>query len=195
MTLAGPDAASPLGRLLDRLAAEGEDGGEAYERLRRLIHRFFEVRGRHDADVLADEVLDRLGRRLDQGTTIEDLGAYARGIARLVLLEAERRPFMSSLEVEPAAPTPTPEDETMDDCLTSCLARLSSDTRQQVIDYYTADGRARIDGRKRLADRLGVSPTGLRLRMLRLRMQLEHCIMRCRGAAPGNAWRPRITSS
>ncbi len=195
MTSPGPEPDVPLGRLLDRLRAAGEDAGQAYESLRRLVSRYFEVRGRPDADVLADEVLDRLARRLDQGTDVEDLGAYARGIARLVLLEAERRPRPASIDVEPPAPEPVHDDEAVHRCLTTCLARLDPEARQQVLAYYTADGRARIDGRRRLAEHLGVSPTALRLRMLRLRVQLEHCILRCRGALPGNGWRPRSTSS
>ena len=195
MTATAPEGDDALVRLLDRLGAEGRDAGEAYESLRRLVSRYFEVRGRHDADVLTDDVLDRMARRLDSGTAIEEVGAYARGIARLVLLEAARRPRTEHLDVDPLAPTPAPDEEATDRCLSSCLAGLAPETREHLLTYYTADGRGRIDGRKRLAEQLRVSATALRLRMLRLRMQLEHCILRCRAAIPRNGSQPRSTAS
>ncbi len=195
MSRMGHESDAPLARLIERLESAGGDAGEAYEALRRLLIRYFEVRGRHDADVLVDQVLDRLAHRLDDGTAVEDLGAYARGIARLVFLEALRRQPDARIHVEPVAPDPATDDETMDQCLSSCLARLDSGARRQVLAYYAADGRARIDGRKTLADQIGISATALRLRMLRLRMQLEACINRCRDASPGNGQPSRSTSS
>jgi hypothetical protein len=38
-----------------------------------------------------DETLDRLGKRLEGGAVVEDVPSFARGIARLVLLEHWRR--------------------------------------------------------------------------------------------------------
>jgi DNA-directed RNA polymerase specialized sigma24 family protein len=107
-------------------------------------------------------------------------------MAKLVLLEARRRPAPVVLDVEPPAP-PSQADglvgeaEADSACLDRCLARLDQTTRSQITAYYTADGRGRIDGRKRLAAALGVSATALRLRMLRLRFALEQCMHGCLG--------------
>lgn len=175
-----------LDALLQRLGPTPEAAGDAYESLRRMLCRYFEVRGARDAATLSDEVIDRLARRLLDGTQIADLGAFARGTARLVLLEAHRRPAEETLDGEPAAPTTGAEglpDETDAElrCLDRCLARLDDTTRFQITTYYAADGRGRIDGRKRLATSLGVSATALRLRMLRLRFVLEQCMQGCLG--------------
>lgn len=195
-----PPASHLLDVLLDRLGPAPDAAGEAYESLRRMLCRYFEVRHAHDATALSDEVIDRLARRLQDGTTIGDVGAFARGTARLVLLEARRRPSPVALDVEPPAPESdadglTAEAEVDSHCLDRCLARLDAATRSQIRAYYTADGRGRIDGRKRLAASLGVSATALRLRMLRQRFALEQCMRGCLGDTGGrNARGPGRTT-
>ncbi len=91
----------PLLRLLSRLGSSDETAGDAYEALRRLLCRFFEVRGATDADGLTDQVLDRVSRRVRDGVEIADVHAYARGVARLVLLESRRRPAAEPLPDDP----------------------------------------------------------------------------------------------
>ncbi len=197
MTEPGLRADEPLTHLLHRLGPTPDEAGETYEGLRRLLQRFFEVRGRHDAESLADDVLDRLARRLADGTDIADVPAYARGVARLVLLEAYRRPVAAPLDDEPVAveaPHPPTDDATVA-CLDRCLERLEPETRRQVIDYYTAEGRGRIDGRKRIAARLGVSATALRLRMLRARLSLERCVGGCLARGAHRNTRPSGSTS
>jgi len=181
-----PDGSALLDLLLERLAPTRDEAGDAYESLRRMLCRYFEVRDAHDAPELSDEVIDRLARRLQDGTEVGDIGAFARGTARLVLLEARRRPALVVLDVEPPAP-PSQSDALVGEaeadarCLDRCLARLDGPTRAHITTYYTADGRGRIAGRKRLAVSLGVSATALRLRMLRLRFALEQCMRGCLG--------------
>jgi len=177
----------PLLGLLRRLGSSDEAAGEAYEALRRLLCRHFEVRDCPDAEGLADQVLDRVSRRVSDGVEIGDVHAYARGVARLVLLEARRRPAPEPLLVEPSI---APEDvggadEEAARCLEQCLDRLDASMRAGVIAYYTDDGRGRIDGRKQLAAQLGLSATALRLRMLRQRLSLEQCVRGCAGRPLG----------
>jgi DNA-directed RNA polymerase specialized sigma24 family protein len=181
MTRATRPADAPLTRLLQRLGETPDAAGEAYESLRRLLYRYFEVRGCRDASVLSDEVFDRMSRRLADGVEIADIGAYAHGIARLVLLEARRRPVDGTLDAEPAAEVDDDQQarEATAACLDRCLARLGATTRAEVLAYYAAEGRQRIDGRRQLAVRLGVSATALRLRMLRVRLTLERCVDAC----------------
>lgn len=185
MTLDTAPADSPLGALLQRLGPTPDAAGDAYETLRRLLCRYFEVRGTPDAPALCDEVLDRLSHRAADGVDIADIGAYARGIARLVWLESLRRPVEAPLEHEPASMVASAESlegvETHAACLDRCLSTLDPSMRSHVIAYYTADGRGRIDGRKQVARTLGVSATALRLRMLRVRLALERCMQDCLG--------------
>ena len=167
--------------LLQRLGDDPERGGAGYESLRRALVRFFDWRGAHAPDVCADETLDRLARRLDEDASIEDVRGFAHGIARLVLLEQWRRPRelpagVGDERLPAAAPARrrTRARRASSAAWPSCrttAARSSS-------SYYAAEGRQKIDGRKRLAAALGVSDTALRNRAQRLRDRLERCIRR-----------------
>jgi DNA-directed RNA polymerase specialized sigma24 family protein len=167
--------------LLQRLGDDPERGGESYESLRRTLVRFFDWRGAHAPDVCADETLDRLARRLDEDASIEDVRGYAHGIARLVLLEQWRRPReLPAGEVEGrlTAAAPSAEEDPREACFERCLAELPPDGRALILEYYAAEGRQKIDGRKRQAAALGLSDTALRNRAQRLRDRLERCIRR-----------------
>lgn len=176
--------ASALARLLERLDADPEQAGLGYEALRRKLVSFFTWRGARIPEECADECLDRLATRLEQGTLIQDVPRFALGIARLVLLERWRRPDACAApaadgELE-ALPAPSPPDQDLlHDCLEGCLARLPGESRDLILRYYVGQGRARIDRRRALAEELAVSESALRNRAQRVRDQLERCITAC----------------
>ena len=171
-------------RLLERLHPDADEAAREYERLRRALTKFFDWRGVWPADECADETLDRLARKLET-TTVDDVGKYAHGIARLVLLERQRAPKFSSidtmLDVTPAV-SPTTEDEEKDrlhDCFERCLAALPEESRTLVVRYYEGERDAKISNRRRLAAALGVTENALRSRVQRLRDRLEQCVNSC----------------
>jgi DNA-directed RNA polymerase specialized sigma24 family protein len=84
--------AGAVASLLARLGPDAERAGSAYEHLRRTLMSFFAWRGAATPEDCADETLDRLAARLDDGVAVEDVPRFARGIARMVLLERWRRP-------------------------------------------------------------------------------------------------------
>jgi DNA-directed RNA polymerase specialized sigma24 family protein len=176
-----------LSRLLAGLADDPERAGEAYESLRRTLVKFFDWRRAHDPDECADETLDRLARRLHEGTAIDDPVRFARGIARLVLLESWRRPEArtvradaSQLALVPAPATPEPSDaEPRSGCFERCLQELPEDGRLLILEYYAHSGRERIETRKRLSESLRLTENALRSRAQRIRDRLERCTARC----------------
>lgn len=188
--------AGAFSSLLTRLGPDAERAGSAYEHLRRALVSFFAWRGAATPEECADETLDRLATRLEEGTVVEDLPRFARGIARLVLLEHWRRPDARGVPLEGAGsrrqvmaerrPEPA-ADDALAECLDRCLGELAPDSRALILEYYLADGRNRIDTRKRLARALGVSESALRNRAQRLRDQLERCITGCVGSRPAGA--------
>jgi DNA-directed RNA polymerase specialized sigma24 family protein len=173
--------------LLARLGDDPERGGEQYEALRRALARFFDWRGAATPDLCADETLDRLARKLDEDAAIDDVRGFAHGIARLVLLEHWRRPRELPIDETPfsdgpADPATPDEEDPRAACFERCLAELPADGRALILAYYTAEGREKIDGRKRMAASLGLSDTALRNRAQRLRDRLERCVGRCLGS-------------
>ena len=189
-------------RLLDVLDPDREAAGARYEDLRRRLVRFFTWRGGHAPEELADETLDRVARRVAEGEAIraDDPAVYVHGVARNVLREAWARqrahPEPGGLDAQALAGTSAPPDEGAERerrlaCLESCVGRLPPETRGLVWRYYAEEKRAKIEGRRELAERLGIGIGALRIRMHRIRARLEGCVRGCLAreteAAPGHS--------
>ena len=175
-----------LDGLLARLDPDPSAAGEKYEHLRRSLVKFFSWRGTPDVESSADATLDRLARRLSTDDPIDDVAAFAYGVARLIDLERQRQAAAMPMTGDEAlatraAPSSTQSEshEIRDTCLQRCLNELAREDRDLVVDYYVGAGRQRIEGRVRLATALGVSDNALRLRIQRLRDRLRSCAARC----------------
>lgn len=172
-------SADAFHRLLALLDPDPERAGARYEALRRRLTGFFEWRGALWPESLADEVINRVVRRLDGGEAILNVEAYAVGVARIVLLEARRRQERERAG-RAALPPPSPPDDPdpRQPCLDACLAALPAGERELILEYYGESG-SRIDARKALAARLGVAPAMLRARAFRIRERLYDCVRAC----------------
>jgi len=186
MTKSGASlSASGLGSLLGHLDPDAERAADAYQALRRVLVSFFTWRGAWVPDELADETLDRLAAKLERGLQVDDVRRFARGIARLVLLEFFRRPDVRALRADESElerlPAPAqPDPEPLRECLERCLAELPPESRDLILRYYVDQGRPKIENRRRLAEELGVSESALRNRAQRVRDRLERCTTGCR---------------
>ena len=178
--------ATALERLLARLDADPDRAAEAYELLRQTLTRFFDWRGAHFPDECADEAINRLARRLDEGAEVEDPRGYALGIARLVLMERSRSPQLRQDELDEQTPAPPPartdDRPHLHDCLDNCLAALPAESRTLILEYYQDQRRLKIDRRVRLATDLGLTAQALRSRAQRVRDRLERCVRGCTGS-------------
>lgn len=175
MSGVSPDA---FEQLLIALDADRDRAGTAYERLRERTAGLLRWWGAADADELADRTLDRVARKLDEGAVIADgsLGAYVRGVARMIFYESRRRPQINPADVPYLAPPPTSDPHLLG-CLESCLDALDPADRQTVLRYYGEGKLSEV--RRRLGEELGVTMTALRIRAHRLRVQLERCVSAC----------------
>jgi DNA-directed RNA polymerase specialized sigma24 family protein len=171
-------------KFLALLAPEPEIAGEKYEELRRQLIKFFEWRSSLIADQLADETLNRVVRKIQGGEKIEkNILAMCLGIARYVFKEHMRHPDNRRVKIEElstlAAP-PVQHKEDDDPWLVSLRESLSSlpeEDRKLIIEYYQEDKQAKIDSRKALAARLGISINALFTRAKRIRDRLEWSVM------------------
>jgi DNA-directed RNA polymerase specialized sigma24 family protein len=179
---ASRSALAAFDALLLRLAADDEAPAEAYEHLRQRLIALFRLHVASEAEALADDTLDRVGRRLCEGIVVEHVPAYVHGVARLVLLEATGRPSMRRAAVEALEQLPAPEPEPTEDdeparvALRACLAQLGATSSRLILAYYGDDGAGRIAARQKLAVQLGLKLNALRNRALRLRSALETCV-------------------
>jgi RNA polymerase sigma factor (sigma-70 family) len=166
-------------RLLEALGPDPETAGARYEILRMKLIKFFEWRGAERPEDNADQTLDRVSRRLDEGERVESLERYCYGVARLVLLEAardRRREHASVPGFHPWRDEGGLDAEERQASLERCLAHLPPDDRKLICQYYEGEHRSRIEHRRELALRLGIPVSTLRLRAHRIRIRLEDCL-------------------
>ena len=177
--------------LMRWLGPSDEAAGDKYEHIRQSLVKFFVGRGRWDAEDLADEAIDRVTRKIAE-VTIDytgDPALYFYGVAKLMMIERRRQdtmrgdPQIIELRV-PAAIDEVEESEQRDrnlECLERCVDELSEENRKLVMDYYQQEKRAKIDSRRRIAERLGIDLQALRVRMFRIRASLFKCMEKCLG--------------
>jgi DNA-directed RNA polymerase specialized sigma24 family protein len=167
-------------KLLALFDADRERAGEQYEALRAKLTRLFEWRGSSAPDEHADETLNRVTRKVEQGEAVRDVHAFAGGVARLVWLEAVKRERRAreALEQMPGREGDGNAEARLE-CFDSCLGKLPGDGRSLVTEYYREEKAAKIEARKKLAASLGIPHGTMRLRVHRLRAQLEKCVGDC----------------
>jgi DNA-directed RNA polymerase specialized sigma24 family protein len=181
-------------RLLEWLDDGVDSDGATYLEIRRRLVAYFDRRNRLSADDLADETLNRVGKTLETSgvITVTPPARYCYVVARFVLLEDIRRdhrhvpidesPIVSA-SLARSAPTP-PDDaavrqERRLECLDRCLEELKPEQRELVIEYYRDTGREKIERRREMAMRLGISMNALGIRACRIRGTLEACVGAC----------------
>lgn len=163
------------------------------------LTKFFECRGCSSPRELADDTINRVGRRLAEGEQIQPaaLSGYLYGVARNVFREYLRNPETATLSIETLAPSQHPSQdphaadevaaarrklERQLECLETCLEQLPPETRKLVVSYY--DEGAAIEHRHLLAQSLGVTSEALRVRVHRIRRTLEQCVSDCLSRKP-----------
>lgn len=173
--------------ILAWLDPDRESAATMYVQLRHDLGKIFTFRGCTDPEGLTDEVFDRVAKKVHEvkPTYVGDPRLYFRAVANnLVKEDLKRVKTQVSLE-EPELPEPTTiesdEDETEDieECLRSCLQKLSAENRKLIVDYYAKEKQAKIDHRSELAQQFGISVQTLRVKVYRIRISLQGCIERC----------------
>lgn len=140
--------------------------------LRRLI-KFFEWRRCEWPEDLADEVLLRGMKRLQEGVTLTATPVqYFFGVAKHVVLES-RRPAKIDRIIEryAEAPDDVPGGDSLGAieakiCLRQILSKLSPEDRELLMRYH-------LGNRKELQEELGVTRGALRVRICRLHKQIR----------------------
>jgi hypothetical protein len=140
-------------RLLAWLDDGVDSNGERYLEMRRRLVLYFDRRNRPAADELADETLNRIGRTLESGIIATRPPArYCYVVAKFVLLEDVRR----------------------------ARRHVPLEQRDLIVEYYADVRRQKIERRRELAKRLGITMNGLGVRAWRIREGLMECVEGCR---------------
>lgn len=144
---------------------------EKYRTLRAKLIFYFEVHGRDEAPDLADEVVVRVLRKLNEGIQIDAGGVakYCFGVARNVLQEARKSRRGMPLEEVPMPQATSLWGLTEVELLIlqqQILELLPLQDRDLLLRYYLED-------RRKLASDLNLTPNALRIRVYRVLEQLK----------------------
>jgi len=179
--------------LLNWLDEGTDSSGEAYLEMRRRLVAYFDRKDCAGPEELADETLNRVARRLEEEENIisDTPARYCYIVARFVFLEHLRARTnevpLSELGPQPAASklaTAESEDdqesrEKLMSCLDQCIGGLPPTNRDLITAYYYGEQRVKIENRRALAQRLGITINALSIRACRIRDRLEACVKQC----------------
>ncbi len=167
-------------RLLGFLAPDRDAAVQRYVTIWRGLVKMFASRRCPEAEDLADETMFRVARKTRTLKKFEgDFALYIYRVGRFIYREWVRR---NRPRPDPPPPPPPPDEDALA-CLDECLDSLPSGDREIAVEYYRHEGRERIDNRKRLSEKLGLSANALRIRAHKLRAQLKACVEECLGRA------------
>ena len=188
---------SAFHKLLDWLDEGNNSDGRNYLEMRQRLVAYFDRKNCATPDDLADETLNRVARRLQEAGMIESEtpAKYCYITARFVFMEhlrgaaGNRSVALDDVLRQPqgvkhfvAANSDDEQQkvkEKMLDCLERCTSKLNPDNRQIIVSYYFGDERIKIENRRALAQKLGISANALSIRACRIRAQLELCVGKC----------------
>jgi len=182
-------------QLLNWLDEGADSCGEKYLEMRRRLTTYFDRRNCLTPDELADETLDRVARRLQEEGCITDAtpAHYCYITAKFVLLEHLRNPERAHAALDALSPQGLPlyaeapsrpdaareSEQRLLDCLENCLSQLAPDDRELILSYYQGEQREKIERRRELASRLGLTMNALSIRACRIRNKVEACVKKC----------------
>lgn len=169
--------------LLAWLDKDRDCAGQKYERIRRELIRFFARRGCPIAEELGDETINRVAGKVPEiapGYVGDPCWCFL-GFARNVFNEYLKYLKKQGNTLPMPPPDPPDEKERRFACLDKCLNKLDTEDRELILEYYREDKRAKIERRKHLAERCGVTLNTLRMRVHRIKLVLERCINDCLG--------------
>lgn len=180
--------------LLEWLDGGKNSDGQNYLEIRQRLVAYFDRKNCLTPDELADETLNRVARRLEEEGAIEaeTPAKYCYITARFVFLESLRGTDKVNIPLDDVLRKPQSHEliakeqseekelkERLLDCLEKCTGELEPLNRELIVSYYFGEERVKIENRRKLAEKLGISVNALSIRACRIRDKLETCVGKC----------------
>lgn len=179
-----PDKNSAFGKedwdvFLAQLDQSPERAGVVYERLRARLITFFRCRGLHCAEDHADETINRL-IKATTNEQIRDPLAYALSVARYLASEVHRQrrevPLDEAEHLRDTYVSTEVNERRFSKqlaCIEERIALLATEDQEILFSWYGHQKTEKIEEKKKLAARLGISLGTLRVRAFRVRERIR----------------------
>ena len=180
----------PFTLFLALLSPDRDVAEKKFRDTRRRLVVMLDLRGCPCSEDLADEAIFRFIRQLPALADRLTGGPlpYLYTVAYNLYLDHLQGRFVplpdDASELPQPVEDPEGDKERLHECLDRCLDEIDPKSRELVLDYYRLDKQAKIDFRKTLAARLGISDNALRIRLHHIRGALGKCIEECMGLRP-----------
>ncbi|MCD9186274.1 MAG: hypothetical protein LUM44_07560 [Pyrinomonadaceae bacterium] len=144
--------------------------------MRSRLITFFYYRKCLFPEDLADETINRVTLKIEE-EKIGNKQAYIYGVAKFVYLESLRKE-KNHLNIDEVTISENVQKYS-DDCLEKCLNELSEENREVLLDYYSEEKQAKIKLHNQLSEKLNLTKTALRMKLVRLKRKLKICLEEC----------------
>lgn len=174
--------------LLTWFSPNREEAGVKYEEIRNGLIRFFSFKGCNDAEILADETINRVAKKFDQLDTdnknkhITFFYGFASKIYLEYLHKLNKREVQFETNLHSNTEITYQPDEIVEEkhqCLEKCLAKLSETDRVLMVQYFSKEKSAKIEHRRKLAEQLNISNATMHVKIHRLKDVLRVCVEKC----------------
>ena len=167
-------------KFLAWLDPERDEAARQFERIRKRLIQIFIARGCIDAEMLSDEVINRVCVRIEQvklnyPDPLRCCVGFVDNVHREYLRDERKKDNVNW----PPSRRSTVELEREDTCLNECLDELTTSDRQLVERYFQGEKGIRIAGRRRLALERKLTSNALRIQAFKLRKKLRSCFNAC----------------
>ena len=154
-----------------------------YEEIRVKLVKILVRRQCYAAEELADETINRVSHK------VQDIASTYKGNPALYFYGVLKKVYQEWLRDDPpipypddglSEPEPSEDVELIHEYLERCRQKLDDpEDRELILKYYEKEKRAKILHRKEMADRLGITLNSLRMRVHRINLILQKCIVDC----------------
>lgn len=180
--------------LLEWLDEGIDSDGQKYLEMRQKLVSYFDRKNCLSPNELADETLNRIARRIEEEGTIESEtpAKYCYITARFVFMEYLRRNEKTDISLDGLPNYKKEKHLTVEDnsseqnikekmlkCLEHCTKKLKPEKREVILDYYFGEQQTKINNRRKIAKKLGITINALSIRACRIRDKLENCVSKC----------------
>jgi DNA-directed RNA polymerase specialized sigma24 family protein len=162
--------------LLARLEPDLSDSTARYKKLRLKLTKFFQWKRCDDPEGLADETVARIIKNTIEGKEIyaDNPYVYIFAVAKYVFNEYVRKEIKNK-ELLGNFSEPQIVSSDWEDCRIQCLQKLPPGNLQFLNEYFLGEKSS-----QELADELKISINALRIKIYRLKKDLEACYEDCR---------------
>lgn len=173
-------------KLLDWLSHNRDEAGVRFEQIRGGLIRFFRLKGCHDPELLADESMNRVIKRIDTLDLMTGASPTSifYGFANKVFFEYLRSEKQRTVQLSDSfervfTGTGQPSSDPAIDCLRQCMNGLNVLDGRLIVEYYSEDKQAKFEVRRQIARQKEMAMGALHTKIHRIKGILRPCVEKC----------------